>query len=115
MQKQKKQASALLVAMIVLGLILTAALSISLVSLTEKKSSIGSNRSNIAYQEANSGVEKILLAIKNNSSGTLNDLGTCNSGTIEDNTTEYKLEFKDSTGNILTDCGDNVSDISSVK
>lgn len=116
MQKQKKQASALAVAIICLGLFLIIALSVSLVSLSEKKAATGISKSNLAYQIANAGVEKVLQSIKINQGLTIENvdsLDECDGIIYGDE--GYKVELKDQDGNIITDCSKNVSEIASVK
>lgn len=60
MQSKKYKASVLAVTLIMMAIILASALSIATVSVRERKSSIGSNKSSWAYQAADMGVENVL-------------------------------------------------------
>ncbi len=112
----KLKASALVVTMLILGIILITALSISLVSVKERKASLGSNNSDQAFNTAQSGVESVLQQIKTNSSGTLADIfnstndcpGTISSG-------GYSVKLMDSSGNIVSGCSTPVSQIANLK
>ena len=79
MQNKKYKASVLAVTLIIMAIILASALSISAVSVRERKSSIGANKTSLAYQTADMGVEKILgillAEIKSNPAKTLNLVG----------------------------------------
>lgn len=63
-KKNQYKGSALVVTIMILGVIMVTALAISFASLQDRKASISSSRSNIAYQNAESGVEKVLQMIK---------------------------------------------------
>lgn len=77
MLKEKNKASVLIVTMIILGLILLSALSMTLVSFRERKASMGDLRSQQAFQNAEAGVESVLRAIIKNSDPTkkISELG----------------------------------------
>lgn len=62
-QGKKNSGSALVVTLLILSIILISALSITLVSVRERKASIGSSASNEVYQLAETGVEEIMQAI----------------------------------------------------
>jgi len=115
MSQKTKKASVLVVTAIVLGLILTIALSTSLVSILERKASVSSNISNVAYQKADTGIEKTLQLIKNNTDGKLSTVdidGTCD-GIIK--YPDYKIELKDEDNALVTGCDTEVADIMLVK
>ena len=114
MSTQKKQASALAVAMICLGLFLIIALSVSLVSLSEKKAATGANKSSLAFQVANSGAEKVLQLIKINSGKTVGDIDNNCDGIIDDGA-GYEVEIRDKDSNVINDCSKNISEIASIK
>lgn len=115
--KPKSKASVLIVTLMIMGIIVTIALSISLVSLKEKRTSLGSARSTSAYQVADSGIEKVMQLIKDNyAAGTVATIdtdGTCDG--IYNSTQGYQVELKDSAGNIISDCASAVSSIVSIK
>lgn len=69
MQDKKYKASALAVTLIVMAIILASALSITTVSIKERKGSIGAGRSSQAYQAADLGVEKVLSVLMDPASG----------------------------------------------
>jgi uncharacterized protein YegP (UPF0339 family) len=113
MQQKNKQASALVVSMIILGLILSIALSVSLVSILENKASTGSSKSNLAYSRADTGVEAVLQAISANIGGTINAIdGNCD-GIIAAADGKYEIELKDGDDKIIST--DNGYDCSSEK
>ena len=113
---KKDKASVLAVTMIILGLILSIGLSASLVSILGNKASVGSNKSNLAYSRANTGVEDLLAKIKDASSSdtiaSIDTDGTCD-GIV--NGTNFKVELKALDGTLITDCGVDVSEIRTIK
>jgi hypothetical protein len=113
--KEKKRASALVVTVIILGLILTIALGTSVISVLEKKVSSSSNKSNVAYQKADAGVERALALIKKNETGEIADIDANCDGKIEDADGNYKIELQDRSGEIIQDCEVRVSSIKSIK
>ncbi len=119
MQKKeikKDKASILAVTLIVLGLVLSIALSASLISILGNKASISSNKSNLAYSRADSGVEDILYKIKNaDSNDTIGDIVTCSDGVFENSSVGYKVEFKDASGAFIKDCGVEISKVDTIK
>jgi hypothetical protein len=119
MQKNKTKkgkASALAVTVIILGLVLSIGLSVSLVSILNKKASISSNKSNLAYSRADSGIEDFLYKIRNAGAGdTIQDIDSnCSSGVIS-SSDGYKVEFKDEDDNFITSCATEVVDIDTIK
>jgi hypothetical protein len=63
MKIKKIKASALLVTLMILGIMLIVGLSVSLVSIKERTASIGESKSGTAFQNAQSGVEAVLQDI----------------------------------------------------
>jgi hypothetical protein len=66
---QKNKASVLVISMLILGAVITIALSLTLVALKERKTSISSSRSQVAYQMADEGVETVMNALLKVNSG----------------------------------------------
>ena len=119
MSIKKSKASVLVVTLMVLGIVLVTALSISLVSIQERKASMGSNKSNAAFQTANTGIEKVMDVIISNrsdSSKTLASIG-CFGGKIIG--ADYVVELKKDNGSgdeVIVDCNaDKLSDIIAIK
>lgn len=87
-QKRKYKASALVITLSVLGLMMVASLSLALVSVQERKGSMGASKSTAAFQVADSGVESVLQAIRKKSAGKVKDLAgeisgaACSDGVI---------------------------------
>jgi len=113
---KNKKASVLVVSLIILGVILLIAVSISAVSVQQRKASISSSSSNRAYQVAESGVEDVLQRIKNNPGGLVSAIdndGNCN-GTIDLIAAKgYKVELR--SAGAIVGCGAQISTIDSVK
>lgn len=115
---KKDKASVLAVTMIILGLVLSIALSASLVSILGNKASVSSNKSNLAYSRADSGIENVLLRIKNadpdiDTVANIDTDGNCD-GIV--NGTNFKVELKDEAGILVSgDCSTKVSEIRSIK
>lgn len=117
MKIKNKQASVLVLTLIILSVVLVIALSVSISSLMGKKTSIGANRSNEAFQVANSGIERVLQSIKEKSSETISEVdtdGNCN-GVVKNSNPKYEVELKDREGNIINDCSQEISKIASIK
>lgn len=115
MQTKKEKASALAVTVIILGLVLTIALGASLTSILERKASLSSGDSNTAYQKADAGVERTLKLLNDNEDKKLNELVEidCTDGAvINSSENNYKIELKNESGAIITDC---TADVASVK
>ena len=116
---QKSKASILVVTLMVLGIVLVSALSISLVSVQERKASMGSSKSGAAFQVADSGIELVMdsiLSSRKDSLKTLASIG-CSNGNITG--TGYVVELKKdngSGGEVGVNCGtDKISDIIAIK
>jgi uncharacterized protein (TIGR02145 family) len=118
MLNKKYPASILVVSVMILGIVLATALSISAVSVKERNASIGSSQSIKSYQTADSGIEQVMTLIKDhNGEPTISNIDTdadCDDG--EFNSSEgYVVQLKDSTGNIITSCATPVASIASIK
>ncbi|MDP1620560.1 MAG: FISUMP domain-containing protein [Candidatus Moranbacteria bacterium] len=98
MRTKNHPASILVVTMMIMGIILVSALSISLVSIQERKASMGANKSNQAYQIADTGIEMVMDDIVRGNKGQVSDLTGCQSdGLIHG--TDYTVELKDADEN----------------
>jgi hypothetical protein len=98
----KLKASALVVTMMILGIVLVSTLSIALVAVQERKASIGSDSSNQAYYKAEDGVEITMKAITQGELGSVNQIDgyldnvTCDADGLLVGTGGFKVELKDS-------------------
>ncbi|OGI14266.1 MAG: hypothetical protein A3E38_03125 [Candidatus Moranbacteria bacterium RIFCSPHIGHO2_12_FULL_54_9] len=106
--------STLVFSLIVLSFLLVSALSVATVVMTEKKAALSTDKSNRAFQVADSGVESMLQKIYKNDFATLNELAaslgtTCNGSTGEISVPlssgTYTISFYDNE-NIKFDGGD---------
>jgi len=121
MKSQTHKASILAVSLIIMGVMFVISLGIASSALQSRKASIGSSKSSVAFQNADSGVEIIMQRIKDNSSDSnLNNIdndGTCD-GIYTSPDGKYRAELKDASGNIIDSsaCGTTaVSAIDTVK
>lgn len=123
MKQSKNKASALIVSIMILSIILIIALSVALNAARERVSSIGSAKSSQSLQSADTGIEKVMFELSqiSDSSDTVLDasFSNCNgdTGLIEEENGEYSVEFRDTNGDKI-DCDDGtslVSDIFSLK
>ena len=114
MPTKKFKASILVVTMMIMGIILVSALSISLVSIQERKASMGANKSNQAYQIADTGIETVMDDIVNGNNDQVSDLTGCRpaDGLIHNDATGYTVELKDADENKIA-CNTN-TDLSEV-
>lgn len=114
-KKKRFRASILAITMIILGLVLMSALTVSLVVIKQKKASLGAGNSNTAFQTADTGVEKVMQDILSKASGKVNTLSNCVSGIITG--PSYTVQLKKADGTVVpcTDTATNVSDIASIK
>jgi hypothetical protein len=113
MPTKKHKASILAVTLIILGIVLASALSVSLVAVKQRQASLGSGKSNLAFQNADTGVEKVMEDIMKNSDKTVGDLNGFSGGKIMGD--GYKVELKDKDGNIITNSSTKISDIFTMK
>lgn len=123
----KFKASVLAATLIMLGIVLATSLSVSLVSVKERQSSISSSKSNVAYQAADSGIEIFMQKKKN--AANVNQMADgvkviCNTtdGRLEDTTTGFEVFMYGKDGNKIgcndTDGGGDyikTSKVSSIK
>lgn len=105
--------SILAVSLIILGIMLISALSFSLVTIQERKASIGENTSNQAFQTASTGVEIVLQSIRNNIGGKLSDIDIDCNGTISAD--GYSVQLQDDAGNPVTGCNTSILAVKKVK
>lgn len=87
----------MVVALIIMGVILVSALSISLATVRERNASISSSKSGLAYQNAETGIEKAMNEIMRGAVATVGEVRTNTAGS------GYTLQFKDESGSILAD------------
>jgi hypothetical protein len=113
---KKHKASVLGATLVILGIILVSALSFSLVSIQERKASLGENKSNQAFQTANTGSELVLQDIKGNFGNSVDSLSNCDSssGLIINSSAGYRVQLQDSDGNQIN-CNDSSKRVASVK
>jgi len=124
MKNKKYGASVLAVTMIIMGIILVTALSVSLVSVKERKASIGGGRSGVAFQNAQTGVEKAMNVIVYNQDVALSALGgsglNCSDGsgiaTLKDpSDSSFTIQLKKVDDSLITSCADLVSLATTIK
>ncbi|MFZ2226846.1 MAG: hypothetical protein WA064_03265 [Candidatus Moraniibacteriota bacterium] len=113
MPKKKLKASILVITMIILGIILLSSLSVSLVSLNERKASISNSKSNQAFQNAQSGVELVMQEIE---SGKIlvSELSNCDDADtklIIGEDASYTVELRDMDSKIDCDSSRPITDI----
>ncbi|OGI17454.1 MAG: hypothetical protein A2Z52_00055 [Candidatus Moranbacteria bacterium RBG_19FT_COMBO_42_6] len=113
---KKPQGSVLAATLIILAAMLAIALSVSVVSIQERKASIGSTRSSLAYQEAESGIENVMQKLKDNQLGNVSAIATASQTpcgvVIAEN---YKVELKDSSGAVISSCDVPIRSIVKIK
>lgn len=90
-----KKGSALIVTLIILGIVLTIALSLALVSARERRAAISASKTGISYQTADEGIEKVMYDILKMGYTNINQImpGNCNGSLII--STGYKVELLD--------------------
>lgn len=111
--KKNKKGSVLVVTLILFGIIVITSLSVALSTLRQTKTSMQSSKTNIAYQNADEGIDKVMTALLkgkksyNVVSKKIQINGVLNSGCVGGkitNGSEYAVELFDSSGNPV-DCG----------
>lgn len=119
---KKLKASILGSTLVIMGIVLVTALSISAVSVRNKKASLNSSKSNQAYQVADSGIEAVMDKILNNrlAGKTASDVwgASCNGGKISDVTAGYAVDLKIYDGNgdeKQATCSDRLDKIVAIK
>ena len=114
MPKKKLKASILVVTMIILGIILLSSLSVSLVSLNERKASISNSKSNQAFQNAQSGVELVMQEIESGKV-VVSELSNCDDADtkliIGNEDASYTVELRDMDSKIDCDSSRPITDI----
>lgn len=113
MQIKNPKASILAVSLIIMGIILTIALSVSIVAVNDRKASISANKSSMAFQIADSGAEVILQKIKENPGVTIGSIISapliCNGNKISSPDSWEVALMKDDMGTPL-DCATGLTD-----
>jgi len=102
MKTKKHKASVLIMSMIVLSMILITTLTITLATLRGKKISIGSSKSTIAYQNAETGVERVMERLASGEYSTLGEF--CDESSALLSGANYEAELKKEDGSIVN-CG----------
>ena len=117
MKIKNQKGSVLGTTLIILSIFLAVSLSAVFVANQERRASIGASKSSIAFQAADSGIEAVMQRIVNNRSGTIANIdntdGQCDG--VVNSSGKYKVEFKDSSGNFITDCNTSIAAISRMK
>ena len=120
-QTQKKfRGSVLVYTLILLTIVLMAAISMATVSITNQRSVFSGDKSNNAFQSADSGAQIVVAAIKKapNKSDPISTLGSCSGSTLTGPTLAgggtYKVTFSKSDDSPLT-CSDHISDVATIK
>lgn len=115
MKKNNPKASALIITILILGMVLVIALNVSMVSTKERNMSMGTEKTSLAYQIADSGIEKVSQLIKDNSSGDLSSIDSDCDGFISDSSVGYTVELKDVDGNRITTCSTSLGMVRRIK
>lgn len=108
--------------MMILGIMLVTALSVSLVSLKERKTAMSGSKSGQAFQNAQSGVELVMQAVVKGGLDTVNQIAgavgdvTCSDGLIKNTSVPYTVELRDiDDKKIACNSTDDISTIASIK
>lgn len=120
-----KKASALVVTMMILGIMLVTALSVSLVSLKERKTAMSGSKSGQAFQNAQSGVELVMQAVVKGGLDTVNQIAGAISndaicdgddGLIKNVNIPYAVELRNADDEkIACDSDTDISTVASLK
>lgn len=101
MRNKNHKASILGVTLIIMGIVLATALTVSTVSIRERKGSIGAGKSSLAYQAADMGVEYVFGILLANQSIAINSIswgGSCScdpaSGVVDCPDEGFRIELK---------------------
>ncbi|MFA5962310.1 MAG: hypothetical protein WC848_06525 [Parcubacteria group bacterium] len=117
MPTKKFKASILVVTMMILGIMLVTALSVSLVSIKDRQASMGESKSTQAFQNAQSGVELVMRQITEGGHSTVGDI--CGTAAFMDTAgVGYDIVLKkedDSDLSCTTDALSPISEIASIK
>jgi hypothetical protein len=122
---KKHNASILVVTLLILGVVLMIALTVSLVSIKQRQASLGAGKSNLAFQNADTGVEEVMSKVVNNGGTTLGNLDATNwicsiltggnHAVLKSVTKGYSVELKKADETQSTDCSTSASEIASIK
>lgn len=105
MKKNNLQASALIITLMILGIVMVISLGIASSSLKERKSSLGSGRTVVSYQSADSGIERALALIMDVSRTNIVDIDDNCDGILFDlESVDYTVYLYDNSGTLLTGC-----------
>lgn len=116
MGKKKYKGYSLVATILILGMVLTVAVSLAFATVMGRRGAIGGSKSGVSYQKADEGVEKILYELTKGTYTLVSDLSDCNSSTGLIETSEYKVELRDELDDKI-DCDSNVEiiDVKGVK
>jgi hypothetical protein len=114
MQKNHK-ASVLAVTLITLSIVLITALAVSLAAIKQRNASLGSGKSNTAFQNADTGVEKVMNDIKNNSGRTVGQLPNYSNGKIVSPDGIYTIELKKEDGTLINAPSTRVEEVATIR
>lgn len=124
MKTKKTKASVLVMSLLIMFAIVVIALSVTLVSVRERKISIGSGKSSRAFQTAQTGVEKTMQAIEDLRVGThfVNEIedklgadASCNDGLLIQDSYTVELKKSDNSQINCNDSSTEISEIASIK
>jgi hypothetical protein len=122
MPTKNKKASVLAFSLIILGIIIMISLSISLVSIRERKASMSSGKSTSAFLAADTGVEKVLNMLAKTDAEIVGNIDwstwglSCSGGEVKSSDGGFKVELKNKNGEPINCVGTTkVSEISSIK
>jgi hypothetical protein len=108
-----RKGSVLVFSLVILSFLLVAALSVAVVSVTERRGSLATDRSNRSFQVADSGAEIVLQKIYKGNATDISALaiaagGVCSGGVISGSISsgDYKISLYDDSGVQLTNCAD---------
>lgn len=113
---KKLQASALVVSILILGLVMAIAMSVILSSINEMKASSGASRTSLAYQAADEGIETVMNDIQK--ADKISDLSNCQaSGLIKKDNYEVELfdAFEGARNSIDCNSNDPIEDVKAIK
>lgn len=120
-----QQGSILAFSLIIMFVLMIIAIGVATVSVKERKMSSDTGKSIIAYQAADSGMEKTLQAIVNDASivdlddvaSSIGGEASCTGGEINEIITlgNYSILFYDNADNLLEDCTDSAGIVNRIK
>ncbi len=111
MKRNNLQASALVVTLIILGIVMVISLGIASSSVKERKSSLGSGRTVLSYQSADSGIERTLALIMDSDNNQIIDIDDdCDGILFNLVSVDYIVYLYDSGDDIIIGCQDGSGD-----